>query len=437
MELYEEKNKVKSKLPIIIGICIGILVIITVAIIYVIIYLQNTVISIYLDGQKITNIEEILYIQETEDGTKLYIPIRKIASYFNYEDYRGDYTNKSEDSTKCYVKNEFEIAMFTLDSNVLTKTRGNSDYEYIEIKEKVFEKDGELYTTIEGVEKAFNVEIATDANMKQIQIYTMDYLIQYYASMLKLTEYSTEFADKKAIFENMIIIETENKQYGVVNVIDGKSILETKYEQISYLPITKDFLVKSNNKYGIISKDTSIKVRIAYDDIKIMDNQKGFYLVKQNNLYGVIDINGKVIIPTEYKQIGLNITPYIENGVENQYVLLNKLIPIKNSEDLWGFFDINGKKITDFKFSGVGCNKVETNNGYPTLVIQSHNVIIVEKEKYYNLMTIDGEELIPNYILNSVFMKSNIETGENKFYMTYNNNQKVRSVEEWLTSIKR
>ena len=168
MELYEEKNETKSKLPMFIGICIGVLVLITIAIIYGIIYLQNTVVTIYLDGQKISNIEEILYVQETENGTNLYIPIRKIASYFNYEDYRGDYINKSEDATKCYVKNEFEIAMFTLDSNTLTKTRGNSDYEYVEIEEKVFEKDGELYTTTEGIEKAFNVEISTDENMKNI-----------------------------------------------------------------------------------------------------------------------------------------------------------------------------------------------------------------------------------------------------------------------------
>lgn len=437
MELYEEKKQTKSKLPMIIGICIGILVLITIAIIYGIIYLQNTVVTIYLDGQKVSNIEEILYIQETENGTNLYIPIRKIASYFNYEDYRGDYINKSEDATKCYVKNEFEIAMFTLDSNILTKTRGNSDYEYVEIEEKVFEKDGELYTTIEGIEKSFNVQISTDKEMKDIQIYTMDYLVQYYATALQLTEYSTEFTDKKAIFENMIIVGTEDNQYGVVSIVDGTSILETKYEQISYLPITTDFLVKSNGKYGIVSKDASIKVRMAYDEIKVMDNQKGLYLVKQNNLYGVIDTNGKIIIQPEYKQIGINIDAFAENGVENQYVILDKVIPIKNNEDLWGFFNISGEKITEFKFSGVGCNTVVASNAYPALVIPSHNVIIVEKEKYYNLMTIDGQELIPNYILNSVYMKSNIETGENKFYMTYNNNEKVRSVEEWLTGIGR
>ena len=436
MELYEEKNQTTSKLPMKIGICIAVLVVITIAIIYGIIYLSSTVVTISIDGINNASLEEILYIEQTESGSKLYIPIRKIASFLNYEDYRGDYINKSEDESKCYVKNEFEIAMFTLDSNILTKTRGNSDYEYIEIEEKVFEKDGELYTTIEGIEKAFNVEIACDEKIKNIKIYSMDYLIQYYATALKIEEYSEEFTDKKAIFENMMIVGANN-QFGVISIADGSPILETKYEQISYLPTTTDFLVKSNGKYGIIAKDTTIKVRMAYEEIKILDNQKQLYLVKQNNLYGVINTNGEVVIEAEYAQIGINSDTFAESGIESQYILLDKIIPIKNSQNLWGFFNIEGQQITDFKFSGVGCSTIVANNAYPALVIPSHNVIIVEKEKYYNLMSIDGEELIPNYILNSVYMKSNVETGENKFYMTYNNNEKVRSVEEWLTSIGR
>ena len=50
-------------------------------------------------------------------------------------------------------------------------------------------------------------------------------------------------------------------------------------------------------------------------------------------------------------------------------------------------------------------------------------------------MSIEGEDLNPSYILDSVCIKSNTETGEIKFYMTYNNNSKIRSVEEYLTSI--
>lgn len=445
MELYveEEKNEKNSKLPMIIGICIAVLIVMTIAIIIGIIYLKSSVLTIRIDGQKNSDIESILDFKETENGIEIYVPIRKMAKFLNYEDYRGDYKSKSEDSTKCYVKNEFETAMFTLDSNVLIKTRGESDYEYVKLDEKVFEKDGELYTTPDGIEKAFNTLFEYDLAKNKINIYTMDYLNLFSASKLKIStdqdssdsaKISEEFSDKKAIFENMLIIEKDN-QFGVINASTGEDILELKYEDIKYLPATSDFLVKSNGKYGVVGKDASIKVRIAYEEIKIMDNQNGLYLVKQNNLYGVVNTEGKVIIDPDYKQIGIELEKYSQNGIENQYVLLDEIIPIKNSENLWGIFNIKGEKIRDFEFTRIGCESTTANNAYPALVIPSYKILVVAKDKKYNLMTSEGEELITSYILDSVYLKSNTATGENSFYMTYNNNQKVIRVEEWLASI--
>ena len=441
MELYEEvENKKKSKLPMIIGICLAILILMIITIIGVIIYLEGSVMKITLDGQKNNNIEKLLYIPD--DGTnKVYIPIRAIAKYLNYEDYRGDYNVKSEDSSKCYVKNDNEIAMFTKDSDRLVETRGDSDYEYITLDEKVLEKDGELYTTPNGIEKAFNTLFQVDLEKNRINIYTMDYLNQYYAARQKIdgetVELSEEYADKKAIFEDMIII-IKNKQYGVINAETGESVLENKYEEIRYLPAT--FLVKSNGKYGVLGSDASVKVRVTYDDIKIMDNQNGLYLVKQNNLYGVVDTTGKVIMEPEYKQIGVDMSKYSNSGIENSYVLLDEIIPVKNSENLWAIFNIKGEKIRDFEFSNIGCsatNITQVSNSYPAVVIPSYKIIIVEKDKHYNLMTTSGEELVPSYVLENVYMKNNTETGENKFYMSYNNNEKVMSVEEWLASTGR
>ncbi len=443
MELYEEvDNKKKSKLPMIIGISLTVLIILIIVIIGTIIYLKQSVMQITVNGQNKNEIEKLLYSPE-DDNTKLYVPIRAIAKYLNYNDFRGDYKIKSEDSTKCYVKNENEIAMFTKDSDTLVKTRGDSDYEYVKLEEKVLEKDGELYTTPSGIEKAFNTLFEYNANKKNINIYTMDYLNQVYASKLKIdgetVKLSEEYSDQKAIFEGLIIV-IKNNNYGVIDAESGNPILEFKYEDIKYLPATSDFLVKSNNKYGVIGKDTSIKVRTVYDEIKIMDNQNGLYLVKQNNLYGVIDTKGKTIISPEYKQIGIDISKFTQNGIENQYVLLNKIIPVKNNQDLWGMFDIKGQLVKDFIFTGIGCsssNLSKIANAYPAVVIPSYQVIIVEKDKHYNIITTSGEELIPTYVLETIYLKTNTETGENTFYMAYNNNEKVMSVEEWLASTGR
>ena len=288
-----------------------------------------------------------------------------------------------------------------------------------------------MYTTVDGIEKAYNVEISCDWDKRKIDIYTMDYLIQYYALKLNIEDYSEEFTDKKAIFENMMIIKS-NKQYGVVEATTGQSILENKYEQISYLPATSDFLVKSGGKYGVVSNDGTIKVRIAYDQIKIMDNQNGLYLVKQNNLYGVVDTSGKVIINPEYKQIGVDTTKFAQNGLENQYVLFDELIPIKDSNDLWGFFSTEGEKITDFVYTGLGCTTAKANNSYPAIVIPSYKVVVVEKDKYFNLMMSNGHELINSFVLDSVYLITNTATGENTFYMTYNG--QTKNIEEELSA---
>lgn len=436
MELYEERgiNNQKSKLPMTIGICIAILIIITIAIIIGIIYLQNSVMTISVDGVNSSELEQVMYIEETESGAELYIPIKSVAPFLGYEGYTGDYKDKSEDKTKCHVQNEYETAMFTLESDTLIKTRGGSDYEYIQLDKPVFEMNGELYTTVDGIEKGFNVDISYNDKMTKIAVFTMKYLIQYYTTALEIEEYSEVFSDQKAIFEDMLIIRDGN-QYGVIQATTGKTILETKYQEIKYLPTTTDFIVKSNNKYGIVAKDTAIKVRTEYEDIRVMDNQNELYLVKHNNLYGVINTEGNVIIKPEYKQIGIDISKFSQNGVENPYVILDELIPIKNGENLWGFFNIKGEQVKEFVYSGIGCSVTNVTNSYPTLVIPSHKVVVVENDKTYNLMTTTGKELIPRNIVDSVYLKTDTETGENTFYMT--NNSKVISVEELLTSIGR
>ena len=437
MELYEDSvNQKKSKMPIIIGVCISILLILTVLIIYAIIYLQNSITIIKIDGNRNTEIEEILYLEETEEGTQLYMPIIKTAQYLKYEGFKGDYKDKSEDNTKCHITSENETAMFTKDSDVLVKVEKGSENEYIKIDKPVFEKDGELYTTIEGIEKGFNVLFGYDENFKNIEIYSMDYLIQYYTTKLKIEKYSTDFSDKKAILQNMLIIE-ENGKFGLINVVDGKPILETKYQQIKYLPVTTDFLVKTNDLYGIVAKDSTIKVKTIYDNIGIIDNERILYLVKQNNTFGVINSEGKIIIEPEYKQIGINISKYSQNGVENPYILLDEIIPVQNEEGLWALFNINGKKVTDFKYNNIGCQSTPATNSYPALVIPSYKIIVVSRDKYYNLVTTEGEELISSDILDSVYFKLDTTTEQNKFYMTSNNNTKVINIEQWLTNTRK
>lgn len=439
MELYEENlEQKKSKVPMIVGILTILLILLTILIITGIIYLKDSIRTITIDGASNANIEELLYFETTEEGMQLYLPIIKIAQHLGYEGFTGDYKYKSEDSTKCHAKelNGNETVMFTKDSNVLTKIMNDGELQYITLDNPVVEKNGELYASKQGIEKAFNILINNDPNFKNINMFSMDYLVSYYSNNLKIQRYSTKFADKKAIFENMIIIQ-DNDQYGIINATTGEYLLETKYEEIRYLPVTTDFIVKTNGKYGIVTKEKVEKTRTVYDEIKTMDNKNGLYLVKQNDLYGVINFDGEILIQPEYKKIGINdISKYTQNGIESSYILLDEIIPIMNNENLWGFFNLKGEKVTEFRYTGLGCPSSITTNSYPVLVIPSNKVIVAQKDKFYTLVTLAGEQLIPDNTLNSVYLKSDIQTGENQFFMTYNNNEKVINVEEWLANIE-
>ena len=440
MELYDETSEQKkSKAPMIIGISIGVLVLITILIVIGIIYLKNSITTINIDGVRNIEIEKIFYIEDNVEGRQLYLPIIKTAEFLGYEGFTGDYKDKSEDKTKCHVTCKNEIAMFTQNSDILLKVTNDEEIEYIKLDKPVFEKNGELFTTVQGIEKAYNILFLSDEKYKNVNIYSMEELIEQYAKLLNKEKYSTDFSDQKAILKYMLIVQ-ENNQYGVINVLTKQYVLESKYDEIRFLPATTEFLVKSNGKYGIVEiGDNGIitKIKMAYDEIKTIDNRIGLYLVKQNNVYGVMDVNGNVIIEPEYKQIGINSNGYIQNGVENHYILFDEILPVQNTDGLWGFYNIKGEKITEFKYSSVGCQTSPVNNTYPVLIIPRHKIIVVQKDRKYNLITSDGEELISGNAIGSVYLKKNSATGENQYFMTSSNNEKVMNIEEWLTSIGR
>ena len=94
----------------------------------------------------------------------------------------------------------------------------------------------------------------------------------------------------------LVVKKGENKNiYGVIDT-QGKTILEAKYDNITYLPNVGDFLVESNKKVGVLSKNGETKIQIIYDSIELMDSDAGLYVVKKDNKYGVLDLQGKTKI---------------------------------------------------------------------------------------------------------------------------------------------
>lgn len=450
MSLLEEDNVIEPSknniLKKIIIISLIILTILGIGIFLLLFYMlknpqEN---GIYIDGNIYSNLENILEIQKDENGkNKIYIPIKEFAKLTNsslkYVGYTGDYNPQTEDDSKCYVKKENnEIAIFTKDSNIIYKLNlqnANAEYERYIIDSEVYEHNGQLYTGIDGIEKGFNVLISFDEeNIDTMQIRSIDSLVKESEKKLenmsageygKLIAETSTLNNAKPILQNLLIVKAGNNKYGIVQANNlSKFILEPKYDSISYICESESFLVSSNKKYGVVSKEGKMKINLLYDEITSMGQDYAFYIVKLDNKYGVVDKNGKIIIHPENEKIGIDIDPYAYNNIKNGYILLNKLIPVKKKE-LWVFYDIDGNLLTEEgkQYKSIGCTHIENDsNTYAVLEIPECDVIVVQDTKgKYSLVDSKGDDTILPFVFDSIYKR--VINGEEKYLMKNNETQ--------------
>ena len=424
----KEEKKKKMATKIILGAII-VVVLVIVGIVSYLLYVQSTILRVTLDGQQNEQLKQLLVFED--DGT-IYVPIKEVASYLGYESFNGDYTDKSETQSKCYVQSENEVANFTLGSNTIYKldlTQNNGDYEYVHIKNPVKAINGVLYTTTEGIQEAFNVSFNYDQEANRITIYTLPYLVQFYtpyALDYGYAEISEVFANQKAILDGMLVVSND-RAMGVIDT-DGKSLLEAKYDNITYLPSVGDFLVQTDRQVGVLSKTGQTKVDIIYNSITLMDSDAGLYVANRDNRYGVIDTNGVIKIYIENDQIGIDTSRFTQNNIKSKYLLADNLIPVKKG-NYWGLFDTNGNQVVDFEYDSFGYIASNSRDAYSLLVIPDYNVIVAGRDDKYTLLNSSGEMLF-GLVADDIYMT--ISGGEKHYYISVNDN--IIDAEEYLES---
>ena len=424
----KEEKKKKMATKIILGAII-VVVLVIVGIVSYLLYVQSTILRVTLDGQQNEQLKQLLVFED--DGT-IYVPIKEVASYLGYESFNGDYTDKSETQSKCYVQSENEVANFTLGSNTIYKldlTQNNGDYEYVHIKNPVKAINGVLYTTTEGIQEAFNVSFNYDQEANRITIYTLPYLVQFYTPYeldYGYAEISEVFANQKAILDGMLVVSND-RAMGVIDT-DGKSLLEAKYDNITYLPSVGDFLVQTDRQVGVLSKTGQTKVDIIYNSITLMDSDAGLYVASRDNRYGVIDTNGVIKIYIENDQIGIDTSRFTQNNIKSKYLLADNLIPVKKG-DYWGLFDTNGNQVVDFEYDSFGYIASNSRDAYSLLVIPDYNVIVAGRDDKYTLLNSSGEMLF-GLVADDIYMT--ISGGEKHYYISVNDN--IIDAEEYLES---
>lgn len=418
-ESFNEKkvNNKGKKAPKIILALIILLVIGIIAVVATMSYIENSTLKVYIDGVRSDAVRDMLVFE----GDTIYIPIRDIASYLGYQSYNGDYMEKSEEKNKCYVENENEVATFSLNSNKIYKieTISGADYQYFYSKKPVKSINGKLYISSDGIAEAFNISFINEMESNRIRIYTMPTLISSYEKSILdygYTQTSPIYNNQKSIFISRLIVTKAQGQVGLID-LGGNVIAEPKYDDITYLPQTGDFLVTSNRKVGIMSKEGALKVQIIYDDIELMDKDAGLYLAKRDNKYGILDIKGNIKLHIEYDQVGIDISSYAKNEIKSKYLLVDNLIPVKK-DGLWGLINKSGKQIVDFQYDGFGYIASSNKDALNLLVIPDYNVIITKKDKKYGLVNASGQELFPT-IADDIYMT--ISSDRKYYYLNYNN----------------
>jgi len=430
MNLFEEeilKPKKKKNINIS-AIIIGLIIILTILCIVSIVaitYLKGTILTIVVNGKYVSGIENMFLMEE---NNKVYIPIKKMAEFLGFEAYNGDFITLSEDdTTKCHIKSENETISFTLNSNVLVK-ESNERIEQVKITEPIKQINQELYVSSDCAKDAFNLRFYYNIENNRITMQTLDYLYDLSYKRARKNGFAElkeqSFENCSAVLDGMLIVKSAKGGYGVV-AMDGKTqIIETKYDKIQYIRENSEFLVESNKKKGIITSSKKTKLEIIYDDIEKVENKNAvFYIVKEDNFYGVLDKNGKRILYSEYDKIGIEIEEYSQNLVTNGYILRENFIPLKTEKE-WCLFDIEEGNVLEYTYDSLGCPKAKNNlsRTHGVLEIPSYNLIVVCKDKKYNLIDSEGKLLFEEFILDSVYIT--VKEGKNKYYVSIGEEQK-------------
>ena len=177
----------------------------------------------------------------------------------------------------------------------------------------------------------------------------------------------------------------------------NKKILDSYGEDISY----KTHVVGKDSKVALEKLDGNIIVNLGvYDDIyniKIDLESSKYYIVRKNDKFGIIDYEGKVIIPLEYDNISPNNFGKQNNRSEDGEIFICRNKKDESKEYRYIFFNSHGMKV--FECEGQASNydgivKIEgilLDNGVSVMAVMNK----ISGETY--LINVTSSEVLKKY----------------------------------------
>lgn len=249
------------------------------------------------------------------------------------------------------------------------KYKENGKYGLIDYTGKVIVKP--IYEEIEGLEnKESELIVKKDGKYGVINDRGIKLIKEEYDGIVADGYYTEE--NKYALSGYIISNKTSNGyRYGYLNYKLEK-MLKIEYNEISrVLEINNGqdiyIIASKNGKFGVVKNNKTV-INYDYQDIEY-DANNNLFKLQRNLQFGVYDINGKSILPVQYKELDFK-------GIYIQ--------ALENGKEVYTYFNSKGDEIKVPKYTSV--LKTTENNYY----------ITINKEGLYGIINKDEKELVEN-----------------------------------------
>lgn len=442
MNLIDEnysKNKNSKNIFIFCGIGIAVSLLVIIILLAYVVTIGSNKIELTVDGKAYKNTSKYVL---NKDGV-LYIGIEDLTKMIS----KNGYSYKSgsidvEDSNKCYITNSYESTFFEVGSNQIYKVLDETkETSYYNIEKEIINENGKLYMPISASKVAMNTTYSNNKN--KIIITSIASIEAYYNQSSKniipdaSIVWETTYSNKKLLKEGLVIIkDSKSEKLGIATVSTSynkktkttavltEAIIDSKYKSIKYVEQYNQVIVETESGKGIIQLDIENgqfikkqKIDPQYEDI--MPINKNLYMVSKTvsdkvKKYGIIDESNSIILPMEYDSIGIDISKFTNNHLNNAYIIYESLIPVKK-DNKYGFVNLNGKVVIKLEYTNLGYT-----GGNPSsnvLIIPSLNAIIVKQDNTYGIISKSGKVLRKND-LSKVYKE--VINGEEQYSVIYN-----------------
>nr|WP_315194892.1 WG repeat-containing protein [uncultured Flavobacterium sp.] len=204
--------------------------------------------------------------------------------------------------------------------------------------------------------------------------------------------------------DNYFILQDKKSSLrGVYNLISGKFVIPCEYNTLETLDNNNYYRVNNQKGYNVVSIDNKPKFKNWYTELNTVYNSKNF-IVKINDKMGIIDENENIILPIEYKSISTsayNDGSFLAVNKEGKYgcVLVTGKISLPFEYDFINYNYSNSlKTIKNNK-----CGLIQINSGSPYEIVTceydnidiNNDTFIVKKNGLYGMLDSFGKVLTP------------------------------------------